>query len=91
MIRLWWAALACTLVVLGGQAQDSNPSVEVPVVLDDDPELRAIDSMLVATYLNHFCFTADTSILNIFFFNPFLTTMAMTVQVRDRGGRNVQV
>lgn len=66
VIRLWWAVLACTLVVLGGQAQDSNPSVEVPVVLEDDPELRAIDSMLVTTYLNHFCFTADTSILNIF-------------------------
>lgn len=53
-------------LVLGSTAyaQDSIPVNEVPVILSDDPELRAMDSLWVATYLNHFCFSSNPEILN---------------------------
>jgi membrane-bound lytic murein transglycosylase D len=46
-------------------AQQPSDSVCVPIVLSDDPDLAMIDSMLVAAFSNHFCFTSDTTILNV--------------------------
>lgn len=46
---------------LSGWGQTNDPVI----VLEDDSEVAMIDSMLVATYLNHFCFSTDTALLNV--------------------------
>jgi membrane-bound lytic murein transglycosylase D len=61
MMRKTTILFLTIFISLAGWSQ-SKDSV---FVIDDDPEVALIDSMLVATYLNHFCFSADTSILNI--------------------------
>lgn len=55
-------AVACSFSAI---AQQSADTVCVPIVLSDDPDLAIIDSMLVAAFSNHFCFTSDTTILNV--------------------------
>lgn len=44
-----------------------NP--ELPVK-NDDPEVQAIDKMLVTAYLNHFCFSSDQQVLNAYGYAP---------------------
>jgi membrane-bound lytic murein transglycosylase D len=36
----------------------------------DNPEMQAIDKILVASYLNHFCFSTDQSLLNAYGYAP---------------------
>ncbi|MFY7972515.1 MAG: LysM peptidoglycan-binding domain-containing protein [Flavobacteriales bacterium] len=42
---------------------------ELPVK-NDDPEVQAIDKMLVTAYLNHFCFSSDQQVLNAYGYAP---------------------
>lgn len=44
--------------------KDSLPSVMT--MQQDLPDVAAIDQMLVASYLNHYCFSADPSLLNAY-------------------------
>lgn len=46
-------------------AWSQTDPLEAPVVISDDPELALLDSMLVAAFANHFCFSTDTTILNV--------------------------
>lgn len=39
-------------------------------VKNDDPEVQAIDKMLVTAYLNHFCFSSDQQVLNAYGYAP---------------------
>ncbi|MFT5183612.1 MAG: membrane-bound lytic murein transglycosylase D [Flavobacteriales bacterium] len=62
-----------TLALLGfqtvsGQADTLIYQSDTIIVQHDDPQLAAFDSMLVATYANHFCFTSDTLFLNVYDF-----------------------
>ncbi len=63
----------CILFLLGvqtgfGQKDTVVYQKDTIVVFHDDPEIAAFDSLLVATYANHFCFTADTAFLNVYGF-----------------------
>lgn len=62
--------LIFTLALLGFQTISSQADTlvyqsDTIIVLHDDPDIVAFDSMLVATYANHFCFTSDTLFLNV--------------------------
>lgn len=56
------AALATTTL----QNDTLNPSGSDLKISPDDPSIEAIDRILTANYLNHFCFTADTKVLNAY-------------------------
>lgn len=65
-IALIWVLLA---TVAGGAQvnMDSQPTVNQPVTLSpDDPEIAAIDKILVSNCLNHFCYSSDQTVLNPF-------------------------
>jgi membrane-bound lytic murein transglycosylase D len=50
---------------------DSVPSSKVELVIaGDNPEVAEIDRILVSSYLNHFCFSADQAVLNAYGYNP---------------------
>ena len=53
------------LLVIGANLSLWSQGQDSIIVIDDDPKVAAIDSMLVAGYLNHFCFSTDTLILNV--------------------------
>ena len=42
--------------------KDSLNAKSGVILRDDDPEIAAIDRILVASYLNHFCFSTDEEI-----------------------------
>ena len=46
--------------------KDSLNAKSGVVLREDDPEIAAIDRILVASYLNHFCFSADEELLNAY-------------------------
>lgn len=60
---LFFLAMCASFVAL---SQEKDPVV----IMADDPEMATIDSMLVATYLNHFCFSTDTTVLNLHEYGP---------------------
>jgi membrane-bound lytic murein transglycosylase D len=81
------------LVVLAGAAEsvkDSLPATPAPSIRPDDPELAEIDNILVAGYLNHYCFSADAGLLNAFGYAPETVpsfsseTVASRMAVLDR-------
>ena len=49
---------------------DTVPSTTNAKLNQDDPEIRAIDDILVAGYLNHFCFSSDPTLLNAYGYAP---------------------
>lgn len=49
---------------------DTVPSTTNVKLNQDDPEFRAIDDILVAGYLNHFCFSSDPTLLNAYGYTP---------------------
>ncbi len=55
--------IAGTCLAQGGETKESKS--DTVIVIEDDPILAHFDSLLVATYLNHFCFSVDTCILNV--------------------------
>lgn len=69
---------------LRAQSPDSLQLEALPIILTDDPELREIDSLLVATYLNHFCFSSDTCLLNVHAYAPDSLPVAASEQIRER-------
>ena len=63
-------ALFSALTGVAESVKDSLP-VNPPLSLrPDDPELAEIDNILVAGYLNHYCFSADACLLNAFGYSP---------------------
>jgi len=50
--------------------KDSIPLVgKEPAFKMDDPEIAEIDKILVSSYLNHYCFTSDETVLNVYDYN----------------------
>jgi membrane-bound lytic murein transglycosylase D len=73
-------ALFSALTGVAESVKDSLP-VNPPLSLrPDDPELAEIDNILVAGYLNHYCFSADACLLNAFGYSPE-TVPAFTSEV----------
>ena len=73
-------ALFSALTGVAESVKDSLP-VNPPLSLrPDDPELAEIDNILVAGYLNHYCFSADQCLLNAFGYSPE-TVPAFTSEV----------
>jgi membrane-bound lytic murein transglycosylase D len=73
-------ALFSALTGVAESVKDSLP-VNPPLSLrPDDPELAEIDNILVAGYLNHYCFSADACLLNAFGYSPE-TVPAFTPEV----------
>lgn len=57
-------------VISYGQTEDSDPVLSEELVMDtlvepDDPFLVYLDSLMMDSYLNHFCFSTDIDILNV--------------------------
>lgn len=73
-------AFFSALTSVAESVKDSLP-VNPPLSLrPDDPELAEIDNILVAGYLNHYCFSADACLLNAFGYSPE-TVPAFTSEV----------
>ncbi|MFM7729382.1 MAG: hypothetical protein ACKO7B_21970, partial [Flavobacteriales bacterium] len=52
--------------LLAGTALHASDTIPPLGVRPDDPELMAIDNILVSGYLNHYCFSSDACLLNAF-------------------------
>ena len=65
-------ALYFVLMCFGLEAAAATLSDTIPAltIRQDDPELVEIDNILVAGYLNHYCFSADACLLNAFGYSP---------------------
>lgn len=66
-------AFIAWIIALAGAAEpvkDSLPANPPFNLRPDDPELAEIDNILVAGYLNHYCFSADQCLLNAFGYEP---------------------
>lgn len=66
-------ACMALFIALAGAAECVKDSLPVNPPLNlrpDDPELAEIDNILVAGYLNHYCFSADECLLNAFGYSP---------------------
>jgi membrane-bound lytic murein transglycosylase D len=59
--------LFVSLAVTAVSASDTIPPL---AIRPDDPELVEIDNILVAGYLNHYCFSSDECLLNAFGYSP---------------------
>jgi len=55
---------------LAGAAHTPGDTIPALAVRADDPELLEIDNILVAGYLNHYCFSSDECLLNAFGYSP---------------------
>ena len=55
---------------LAGAAVSFGDTIPQLAIRPDDPELVEIDNILVAGYLNHYCFSADECLLNAFGYSP---------------------
>ncbi len=53
-----------------GFAEPLSDTIPPLAIRPDDPELVEIDNILVAGYLNHYCFSADECLLNAFGYSP---------------------
>jgi membrane-bound lytic murein transglycosylase D len=53
-------------VSLAGVALPESDTIPPLAIRPDDPELAEIDNILVAGYLNHYCFSSDECLLNAF-------------------------
>ncbi|MFN5620083.1 MAG: hypothetical protein ACK478_02165, partial [Flavobacteriales bacterium] len=76
-------ACMALFIALAGAAESVKDSLPVNPPLNlrpDDPELAEIDNILVAGYLNHYCFSADECLLNAFGYSPE-TVPAFTPEV----------
>ena len=47
-----------------------TPASQDLKIAADDPAILAIDRVLTANYLNHFCFSADSKVLNAYGYSP---------------------
>ncbi len=83
-------ALLTVLVCAAESVKDSLPATPALSIRPDDPELAEIDNILVAGYLNHYCFSADEGLLNAFGYAPETVpsfsseTVASRMAVLDR-------
>jgi len=59
--------LFVSLAVTAVSVSDTIPPL---AIRPDDPELVEIDNILVAGYLNHYCFSSDECLLNAFGYSP---------------------
>jgi membrane-bound lytic murein transglycosylase D len=57
-------------VALAGVALPESDTIPSLTIRPDDPELAEIDNILVAGYLNHYCFSSDECLLNAFGYAP---------------------
>jgi membrane-bound lytic murein transglycosylase D len=57
-------------VSLAGVALPESDTIPPLAIRPDDPELAEIDNILVAGYLNHYCFSSDECLLNAFGYSP---------------------
>src|SRR5688572_4077155 len=66
--------IALLISAFAGHARSENDTIKpyLPqmAISQDDPEIQAIDKMLVASYLNRFCFTTDQELLNAHGYTP---------------------
>jgi membrane-bound lytic murein transglycosylase D len=53
-----------------GRAVANTDTIPPQAIRQDDPELVEIDNILVAGYLNHYCFSDDQCLLNAFGYDP---------------------
>lgn len=49
--------------------KDTVPAA-VPALVQDDPEMKEIDRILVSSYLHHFCYSTDQELLNAYGYSP---------------------
>ncbi len=57
-------------VALAGVALPESDTIPSLTIRPDNPELAEIDNILVAGYLNHYCFSSDECLLNAFGYAP---------------------
>jgi membrane-bound lytic murein transglycosylase D len=71
-IALLFFALASIEATAATTLQNDTLPNGTPTVAmnQDDPEIKAIDEVLVASYLNHFCFSSDQCVLNAYNYSP---------------------
>ena len=55
---------------LAGAAMPVSDTIPPLAIRPDNPELAEIDNILVAGYLNHYCFSSDECLLNAFGYSP---------------------
>jgi membrane-bound lytic murein transglycosylase D len=66
-----YAVLVFMLFVsLAGIAVSVSDTIPPLNIRPDDPELVEIDNILVAGYLNHYCFSSDECLLNAYGYSP---------------------
>jgi membrane-bound lytic murein transglycosylase D len=76
--------------LLAGKAASASDTIPPLNVRPDDPELMAIDHILVSGYLNHYCFSSDACLLNAYGYEsdavPTFSTevVANRMQILDR-------
>jgi membrane-bound lytic murein transglycosylase D len=65
--------------------KDTIPPVgTMPALCMDNPEIAEIDKILVNSYLNHYCFTSDESVLNVYDYDKEVIPSFSTDIVKQR-------
>jgi membrane-bound lytic murein transglycosylase D len=72
MKKLFVCILLLTGALLAKAAitKDTLVSGQTITLTQDNPEMQEIDRILVNSYLNHFCFSADQELLNAYGYSP---------------------
>jgi membrane-bound lytic murein transglycosylase D len=66
-------ATICMLIAVGmayATLQKDTVPAAVPALVQDDPEMKEIDRILVSSYLHHFCYSTDKELLNAYGYAP---------------------
>lgn len=70
-ITIFFLLLAAGTAAQAALQNDSLPSKANDLkIAADDPEIKEIDRVLMASYLNHFCYSSDQAILNAYGYSP---------------------
>ena len=70
-ITIFFLLLAAGTAAQAALQNDSLPSKANDLkIAADDPEIQEIDRVLMASYLNHFCYSSDQTILNAYGYSP---------------------
>jgi membrane-bound lytic murein transglycosylase D len=70
-ITLFFLLLAAGTVANAALQNDTVPNTAGDLkITADDPAMQEIDKVLMASYLNHFCFSADPNLLNAYGYAP---------------------
>jgi membrane-bound lytic murein transglycosylase D len=66
-------ATICMLIAVGmayATLQKDTLPAATPSMVQDDPEMKEIDRILVSSYLHHFCYSSDQQLLNAYGYAP---------------------